>query len=377
MCTAFTAPKVGEKYIKTAGTATADNVLESCTVCASDKFSSTACTATADTACAARTAAVDGQTFVKKAGNATLDNEIGTCKTCGDGEWMNTTCTVTHDAKCSPFAQPEKGKYIKTAGSASADNVIEECSTCQADVKFVETNCTTNTDTVCKACKTCSAAEYMKAACSANTDTECVTAPTFSMLTVKTGKSCTMANSSAITSADYTSDSEWKFAFKADGGGDALASQGAVVAPCANDQCDKKDGVMDAAQNIVAGALTVPKTVVITAAPGSPDGWCVASICISSGAKAYKWTGSQWMNPGSTGPDAGAATSWTKNLVEAASCDDSTSASTDGGDSNGASSELADTAENDETSANGIHVAAASQELNSIQTQIDNVGDAI
>jgi hypothetical protein len=387
VCAPFTKPKASKQFITTEGTATADNVLEACTVCSGDKYASAKCTDSADTECTLRTAATVGETYIKKQGNATVDNEIGTCKTCGDGEWMNVTCTADRDAMCSKFTQPEEGKkFIKTGGSVTADNELEECSTCQPDIQFVETNCTANADTVCKACKSCAATEYQKAACSSTKDTKCVAAPTYSKLTVKTGKNCQMANGSAITSAEYTSNSEWKFSFQSDGG-DAMTSGGTVVAPCADDTCDKKDGVMDSQQSVSAGNLVVPKTVIITAAAGAVDSWCIASLCVSStaaGAKAYKWSGNQWMNPSSSGPDAGAATSWTKQLVAADSCDAeaSTDASADAttdrdSDSDSARSELADTSENTEASANGIHVGVAKKELNAIQAQIDNVGDYI
>lgn len=168
----------------------------------------------------------------------------------------------------------------------------------------------------------CSDSQYKKADCGTDKDTECVDAPTYNTIEVQTGKDCTQSNGTKISAADYASDSTWSFTFTGAGGVEALGSGGTVAAPCEDAACDKKSGTINAQQKVADGKLTAPAKVSV-AVEGSKNGWCVSSICISSstaGTKAYQWTGNQWMNPGSDGPDAGAASSWSLDLKAVDSC---------------------------------------------------------
>jgi len=132
-----------------------------------------------------------------------------------------------------------------------------------------------------------------------------------------------MANGSSIGAGLYTSSSTWTVSVKGSGGADALASSGTVATPCDNADCAAKTGTLSAQQKVAANALEVPAKAKIKV-DGAADGWCIASLCISSGnsgAKAYKWTGNKWMNPGSAEPDAGTASSeWSLDLTEVDSC---------------------------------------------------------
>jgi len=280
--------------------------------------------------CSVHNAPVAGQSYRKSPGNATTNAVIEQCKVCSSSEWANQTCTEDRNAQCTTHTTPEVGTtFVKTPGTDKADAVLQQCTTCSSNKTFTKTNCTATADRECQSCSACLTTQYVKGsdACTVDKDTKCSDAPSYKSLEVETGKDCKMLNGSAIGPDHYTSTSIWKFSIKAQGGAAALASAAEVTAPCTEANCAKKSGILDAQQAVVSGALAVPKQAHVSV-QGSADGWCIKALCIASaesGAKAYKWSGLQWMNPGSDGPDAGGASQWTLPLTEQDSCAEATS----------------------------------------------------
>jgi len=325
-CAGLTMPVAGNTFISTAGTISTDNALQTCTTCTVGKWASTACSSTADTVCETHTAAVYGQTFVSQTGTNVMDNQIQSCTQCAAGQWSQTVCTTTSDTVCIPFTAATAGTtFVSTAGSATTDNILVDCHTCNTASEWMRSECTVDANRECSTCSDCSGTTYKQAQCTATSDTQCTEAPTYNQITVHTGTDCAMANGTVVPASEYISNSMWDFSFKGDGGVDSIDADGSVTQPCAASSCGAKGGSMDGQQVVDASKdLIVPKKVVVEPPTGiSPDGWCISSVCIASstsGSAAYGWQGKQWMNPGSTGPDAGAANSWTFELRAVASC---------------------------------------------------------
>eukprot|EP00301_Raphidiophrys_heterophryoidea_P006556 c12637_g2_i1.p1 GENE.c12637_g2_i1~~c12637_g2_i1.p1 ORF type:complete len:465 (-),score=99.80 c12637_g2_i1:291-1685(-) len=177
--------------------------IEPCTVCSSDEYETTACSATSDRVCRL-------------------------CTKCAAGQFENSKCSGTTNTKCSECSGPckgGKGLYQSAACSAVADRVCLACSTCASDEfesaacdqgkdrvcvkcgpscnagEFEVQSCSGTSKRICRACSTCAAGTYQTTACTATSDTVCNTCSKDHDCTTALGSPGAKSNSVSLPSS--------------------------------------------------------------------------------------------------------------------------------------------------------------------------------
>lgn len=260
---------------------------------------------------------------------------------CTPGHWMmnpdDASCTCEECKTCSATQYEQVGGCIHPVngatqnGSALDDRECLACTTCEAG-RFASTKCSAKADATCSDCQECcpsnTAAGLCKAektACNQLADRVCdIPTDWVGKVTTGSGASTCATQCGIDTGEQYTSNATWNFEIKDADGASLFTGQPSVAGPCPAVGCGA-----EASFTSEPGTSTgkKPTKVIITAAAGAIDSWCMRKLCISSASAGVKFESdmagsnglpvSKWMNPGpaGSGPCGGDASSWSLNLV--------------------------------------------------------------